>query len=89
MPALFVAQTVHTMWSKEAKTGNLYNVNFKNIKVTTEDGRVPPSWVASKAEGSVVSGVHFENITVNGQRFTDFEALNLKIGNGAQDVTIK
>lgn len=87
MPALFVVNTIHTMWSTDSTTGNIENVYFKNITVTT-DGRMPASNVRAIAENTTVSGVHFENIVVNGKRITDFGELNLLVEN-ATDITIK
>ncbi len=87
MPALFIVRTVHTMWSNDDKTGNIENVRFKNITVST-DGRIPGSDVSACAEGSSVTGVHFENISVNGKKITDFGELNLSVS-AAKDVTIE
>ncbi len=87
MPGLVAVYTQHTMWSTDDVTGNIENVHFKNITVTT-DGRMPYSFVGAKEPGTTVSGIHFENIVVNGKKITDFKELNLDIVN-ASDVTIK
>jgi hypothetical protein len=76
------------MWSTDDKTGNIENVHFKNITVTTEDGRIPKSFISANAADTTVSGIHFENIVVNGKKITDFAELNVEIGD-ASDVTIK
>ena len=87
MPGLIAVYTQHTMWSTDDVTGNIENVHFKNITVTT-DGRMPYSFVGAKEPGTTVSGIHFENIVVNGKKITNFEELNTVIGD-ATDVTIK
>ena len=88
MPLLVYVSTIHTMWSTDNKTGNIENVHFKNITVTTEDGRIPKSFIGANAADTTVSGIHFENIVVNGKKITDFAELNVEIGD-ASDVTIK
>lgn len=88
MPMLFVISTIHTMWSTDDKTGNIENVYFKNITVTTEDGRIPSSYVSADAKDTTVSGIHFENVVVNGKRMTSLEELNFRIGS-VGEITIK
>ncbi len=82
MPALFVVQTIHTMWSNDDRTGNISNVSFKHINVITEDGRIPPSSIRAVADGTSVSGVHFEDIVINGERQTDKARLMINAETG-------
>ena len=89
MPLLFVVNTVRTMYSKDATTGNIKNVNFRNISVHTEDGRIPCSNIAAKAPDSCIEGVYFENIEINGKKYVSLDELNVELGDGTSDVTIK
>lgn len=84
MPALFVVNTVHTMWSHDDRTGNISNVSFKNIRVLSEDGRIPTSSIRAVAANTEISGVHFEDIFVNGVKQTDKAALGIASETGEQ-----
>lgn len=102
MPRLFVVSVQRTMYSHDPETGSIRNVHFRDIAVTTEDGRVPHyggqmvtaggtvvpvgSVIYSGTEGCTVKDVYFENITVNGVKYTDPDSLYLKIGKGAENV---
>lgn len=102
MPRLFVVSVQKTMWSNDEETGSIRNVHFKDIAVTTEDGRIPHSKgktvtaggtvvpvgsvIYSGTEGSTVKDVYFDNITVNGVKYTDAESLYINIGKGVENV---
>ena len=88
MPALFVVNTIHTMWSKQDRTGNIENVSFKDIFVTT-DGRIPPSNINAYAKDTTIRGVHFENIVINGKKCLTLDELNIQPGENVSDVTVK
>ena len=80
MPLLFTILTIHTMWSHDDVTGNIADVRFKNIYVTTEDGRIPPSNIAAAADNTEITDILFENVFVNGVKQTDKKALGLDVG---------
>ena len=80
MPLLFTILTIHTMWSHDDVTGNISGVRFKNIYVTTEDGRIPPSNIAAAADNTEISDIFFENIFVNGVKQCDKKALGIDAG---------
>ena len=80
MPLLFTILTIHTMWSHDDVTGNIADVRFKNIYVTTEDGRIPPSNIAAAADNTEITDILFENVFVNGVKQTDKKALGIDVG---------
>ena len=68
------------MWSHDDVTGNIAEVRFKNIYVTTEDGRIPPSNIAAAADNTEITDILFENVFVNGVKQTDKKALGIDVG---------
>lgn len=89
MPALFVVATQRTMYSTDDRTGNVNGVFFKDIYVTDEAGRTPYSYAATNAPDTYIDGIHFDNVVINGKKMTSIEELNMNIGSGVTDVTIK
>lgn len=80
MPELFTVITIRTIYSHDEYTGNISGVRFKNIEVSTEDGRIPPSRVCAMAPDTEISDIVFENIRVNGQKCETLESLNVSVG---------
>ncbi len=79
MPELFTVITVRTIYSNDDHTGNIKNIRFKNISVTTEDGRMPHSFIGATAKESSIADIFFENITLNGKKITSIDDMNLSV----------
>lgn len=89
MPFLFVVATQRTMYSTDNCTGNIYDVFFKDIYVTDEAGRTPPSYIAANAPDTIINGVHFDNIVINGKKAETLDDISMKLSERVSDVTIK
>ena len=105
MPRLFVVSVQQTMWSHDKTAGNIRGVRFKDIAVYSEDGRVPVSKgeavtaggtvvpngsvIYADPDDSTVEDVRFENITVNGVRYTDLDSLHITVGKNVKGVSIE
>ncbi|MGN1121263.1 MAG: glycosyl hydrolase family 28 protein [Eubacteriales bacterium] len=87
MPSLFILVTLRTIYSRDDITGNISGVHFKDISVTTEDGRVPPSCIAATAPDTLIENIVFENIIINGKACKTLDALNLTVS-GAEDAVL-
>jgi len=89
MPALFEVIARKTMWAIDRESGDMHDIYFKNISVTTEDGRLPTGARICSAGGEErIRDVYFENVTVNGAP-CDMETLKVKIGDGAKNIIWK
>ena len=89
MPVLFEFIAGTTMWSIDEKSGTLENVHVKEIKVITEDGRLPMNpKIFVRDDGNKISGVFIENITVNGKEQSS-ESLKLSVDSKTSDVVWK
>ncbi len=89
MPFLFVVATQRTMYSKDDYTGNIRDIYFKNITVTDEAGRTPPSIVRANAPDTFVDGVYFSNIVINGKKVESLEEMKLETGERVYNVSVK
>ena len=89
MPFLFVVATQRTMYSTDDCTGNIYDVFFKDIYVTDEAGRTPPSYIAANAPDTIINGVHFDNIVINGKKAETLDDISMKLSERVSNVTIK
>ena len=86
MPTLFEIIAGTTMWSIDSCSGVLSDVYFKNISITTEDGRIPHnSGIYVRDTENKIDGVYIENITVNGKS-CDMDKLKVYIGIGANNI---
>ena len=86
MPVLFELIAGTTMWSIDDNSGILQDVYFKNIEITTEDGRVPQDSKILVRDGEKkIKGAYFENITVNGA-VCDADTLKVSVSSGACDI---
>lgn len=52
MPFLIIMSIARNPYTHDSTTGSLRNVTFKNISVTTPDGRIPICDIGSDVEGS-------------------------------------
>lgn len=77
MPVLSAIQTVQSAYSVDGKTGNIYNVSFKNIQVFSDDGRMPPSVYRANVDGTEIVGVDIEEVYLNGKRIDTLEDFNI------------
>ena len=89
MPYLFVVATQRTMYSTDDCTGNIHGVFFKDIYVTDEAGRTPPSYIAANAPDTIIDGVHFDNIVINGKKAETLDDIQMKLSERVSNVTIK
>lgn len=89
MPYLFVVATQRTMYSTDDCTGNIRDVFFKDIYVTDEAGRTPPSYIAANAPDTIIDGVHFDNIVINGKKAETLDDIQMKLSERVSNVTIK
>lgn len=86
VPIPFVLTAGVTMWSIDDYSGNMSDIYFKNIKITTHKPMIPQgSEIMSRNADSKINNVYFENITVNDER-CNFEMLGVKIGSGAYEI---
>lgn len=86
VPVPFVLASGVTMWSIDDYAGDMHNIYFKNIKITTHKRVFPQgSMILSKDEKSIISSVYFENITIN-DKPCDFDMIDIKIGNNVNEV---
>ena len=67
-PFLIILCIRQNSYSHDATTGSLRGFTFRNIYVTTEDGRLPLSDIGTNVEGSVIENLTFENIVFDGKR---------------------
>ena len=89
MPTLFAIVIGKNMWAIDDESGNLKNIYFKDIAVTTEDGRVPKNSRISVRDGKDrIDGVFFENITVNGEK-CNMDTIIEKVDSGAKNISWK
>lgn len=86
MPVLFEIIAGTTMWSIDENSGLLENVFVNNISVITEDGRLPLNSKIFVRDGEdKISGVFFENITVDGIR-QDCDSLKVTVDSSTSNV---
>ena len=84
-PVPFYVTVVSTMWSIDKNSGNIKDIRFKNIYITTP-GEIPGgSGIVSEVEGSRIESVAFENIFVNGKK-CNADDLGLFIGENVSDI---
>ena len=89
VPVLFALIIGKTMWAIDDESGDLKNVYFKDIAVTTEDGSVPTnSHISLRGEENKIEGVFFENITVNGKIY-DMDTIIKKVDSGVENISWK
>lgn len=89
MPVLFEIIAGTTMWSIDECSGTLQDVHFKNIEITTEDGRVPQDSKILVGDGEKkIKGVYFENITVN-ENACDADTLKVSVSSGVENISWK
>lgn len=89
MPSLFEVIAIKTMWAIDEESGVMKNIYFKDISVTTEDGRIPKGPRICSTDGEArIRDVYFENITQNGI-LCDMAAFEVNIGDGAENIIWK
>jgi hypothetical protein len=89
MPSLFEVIAIKTMWAIDDESGVMKNIYFKDISVTTEDGRIPKGSRICSTDGEArIRDVYFENITQNGI-LCDMAAFEVNIGDGAENIIWK
>lgn len=83
LPSLFGVMTRVSHWSYDGYAGDIKDIYFKNITVTVDNEKVPPSEIIiyNTDTPSVIDNIHFENIVINGTK-VNFEDMNMTIGDG-------
>lgn len=95
-PTPFCILTGVTMWSIDDYCGNLTNVRFRDIKISAYDGILFDSIYEKNPFGGgkiktdekcgKISGVHFENVTINGRK-CNFSEFGIEISGRVDNVT--
>ncbi len=86
VPVPFELRAGVTMWSIDDFAGDMHDIYFKNIKIITHKPMLPQgSMILSKDKKSIIRGVYFENITINGEP-CDLDMVGVKIGNNVNEV---
>ena len=85
-PIPFTVTTGATMWSIDTHAGNVFDISFEDINITTPNGLMPQgSSIYSKENTSLIKNICFKNILINGKK-CQFDDLNLHIGNNVTKV---
>ena len=88
-PILFEIVAGTNMWAIDKESGTLSDVRFKNITITTEDGRIPKdSKIYVRDNEEKIDGVTMENIVAD-EKVIDAESVGLKVGNGVKNILWK
>lgn len=86
MPVWFMLTSGVTMWSIDNYSGDMRNIYFKDISITSYDDKIPQgSKITPDIKYSKIDGVYFENITINGKK-CDSDMLGIKICDGAYNI---
>lgn len=88
VPVPFYIVIGSSMWSIDKHTGNVKNVYFKNINITTPQGIPQGSGILSEEDNSTIENIFFENILVNGKKCSA-EDLGLSVGKNASNISFK
>ena len=75
------------MWSKDTIRGRIDNITFRNISYTGK--HFPITTMEGLNEQHAISNIHFENITINGQKVLGPEDLRLQSNDYVSDINIK
>lgn len=85
-----------TMWSIDDYCGNMTDVRFKDIKILAYEGILferiydgnlfGNSKIKADEKYGKISGVHFENVTINGRK-CEFSELGIEVCDGIENVT--
>ena len=83
LPQLFAVMTKVNHWSYDGYAGDIKDIYFKDITVTVDNGKVPPSEITiyNKEKPSVIDNINFENIVINGKKIT-YDDMNISVGDG-------
>jgi len=89
LPFLFGIMTRVSHWSHDGYAGDIKDIYFKDITVTVDNGKVPPSEITiyNTDNPSVIDNIHFDNVVINGEK-VNFEGMNITVGNGVGNVYI-
>ena len=86
MPHLFMAEIKHGYWNYQPDPGRTSDIVLRNIKAVTDEGLpMPPIELCGKDAEHTVSGVTFENVTVNGKPITEEDVIRNEF---VSDVTV-
>lgn len=85
-PALLTIVSGVTMWSHDDKAGSIGGVTFRDIFVTTYDGKVPQgSSISTREAQSEIKDVYLENVQVNG-KVRSLQDLGVAIGGNVKNI---
>jgi hypothetical protein len=86
-PRLIVVEIKPTMWSKDSQRGNVRNVTFRGIRVTS--GKLfSPSFVRGLDAQHTVRGVTIQDLRVNGRLIRSAQEAALSVEPFAEDVRV-
>ena len=71
-------------WSKDVEAGNIRDVVFRNIQVTSEIG----SHIAGYGPDNTVRGVRYENYVMNGKKAKTIDDVKIDIGDYADGIEV-
>ena len=76
-----------TFWSKDNSIGKVSNIRFKDIHYTSE--HVPQNFLRGYDAEHEVSGVTFENVTMNGKKITNTSDGNIHVNEFVKELVFK
>jgi len=71
-------------YDRDEGHGSIDNVTFRNVTV---EGQVGTNWILGYDDNSRISGIHFENLRIDGKCILEKRAMNLKVNEHAQNVS--
>lgn len=89
MPELFYAHLYNGIWSKDYLWGENYNVTFRNIKVQTDDGTLPPSTFIGVNAEHQTHDITIDGLYINGRRIDSITQIPVKTNQFAYNINLK
>jgi len=89
MPFLIIMSIARNLHNHDSTTGSLRNVTFKNISVTTPDGRIPRCDIGSNVEGSEIADVSISDVYINGKKAEVAQDMGLKVFSGCRNIVLE
>lgn len=84
---LFNLQVMFNETYNQQPGGSIRNITFRNITFTTGSGTLYPSWIKGYDATHRVSGIHFENVVIDGRPLKDIK--DFETNSFVDDVTVK
>ena len=84
-----IANSNKPFGSSDVKLGNIHDITYRNIRVTTEgDAFLPVIRIKSLDESVIFQNFQFEDLYLNGEKQTDFGKFSMDVEN-AEGITIR